>query len=209
MQRNPPNLDNSARPCRRSRFIPRLRLSSDGPLLLGVCLWLTGVWSGGHAATVRRLDLNGLCERADRIVRGVVVDANPGSVEAGGGRIPTVTYRIKVKEVLHGAYASQIELTVVSAGKEPVTAGQARRLPLFQELPQFEKGREYLLFTTAPSRLGLSTTVGLSQGSFAITAQDKKDYAVNGLNNAGLGLPATGPVAYEELAQRIRARINR
>lgn len=188
---------------------PRLRTGRWRPWVLLGCLgWAFG-FNGSEAASVQRLDLNGLCDRADRIVRGVVVDVSPGHVEIGGGQLPTVTYRIKVREMLRGAYASQIEVTMVSSGKESQAVGAARRLPIFQDVPQLERGQEYLLFTTAPSRLGLSTTVGLGQGSFRIRAQDKVDYAVNAWNNAGLGLPSAGPVAYEELVRAIRTRLNR
>jgi hypothetical protein len=159
-----------------------------------------------EATTILKLDLDGLCNRAHRIFRGLVVEIKPGEVEAGGGRIPCVTYRIKVTEMIHGSAADAIDLTMVGNLKAEPAVGRAQRLALFKDVPQLEKGQQYLLFTTTPSKAGLSTTVGLGQGCFQIVPRDKKDHALNAFNNAGLGLANGGPVEYSALVQEIRKR---
>jgi hypothetical protein len=37
-----------------------------------------------------------------------------GSIQAGGGTIPTITYRLKVAETFRGAAAGEIEVTMVT-----------------------------------------------------------------------------------------------
>jgi hypothetical protein len=157
-----------------------------------------------QGSSVLQLDLKELCKRADRIVRATVIDISPGTVEAGGGKIPTVTYRLRVKETLGGSPLGVVDLTMVGNIKGEAAQGAVRRFPLFTEIPQLEQGQEYLLFTTRASRIGLSTTVGLGQGCFKIFNRDKTEYAINGANNGGLGLKSAGPAEYTTLVQRIR-----
>ena len=79
--------------------------------------------------------------------------------------------------------------------------------------------------TTHPSRVGLSTTVGLGQGAFLITGKGEEEQAVNEFQNANLGgsedlaagpdphsfaaarAGVRGPIAYSELASQIRALV--
>ena len=42
-------------------------------------------------------------------------------------------------------------------------------------MPQLAVGRTYLVFTTQPSEIGLSTTVGLGQGAFRINQVGKQE----------------------------------
>ena len=53
----------------------------------------------GHATIMLKLNLEEMTERADRIFRGTVVDIEVGTVQAGGGELPTVTYRFRVDEL--------------------------------------------------------------------------------------------------------------
>src|SRR5262249_46456708 len=104
----------------------------------------------------------------------------------------------------------------------PVAArtGSARRLSPFRDLPVLQQGREYLLFTTTPSRIGLSTTVGLGQGAFRVEGAGDRAIVINAYGNAGLfdGLgPAgarslqrpAGPITYGDVAGRVRALVGR
>ncbi|MCC7373980.1 MAG: hypothetical protein IT581_04950 [Verrucomicrobiales bacterium] len=156
-----------------------------------------------EASSVRQFDLAGLCKNAHLIYRGTVLDATPSTLNAGGGTIPIVTYRIQVKEMLAGAAGEVIELRSLRSPKPVIQPGGAQwHSPL--DLPELSKGKEYLLFSTRPSRIGLSTLVGLGQGLFSIQAQGNKEVAVNRVNNVGLGLPANGPMDYQEMADHIR-----
>ena len=63
-----------------------------------------------------------------------------------------------------------------------------------------------MLFTTAKSAVGLSTTVGLDQGLFRIfNNADGRDMTANGLGNQGI---FGGPVSYVELKAAINAELN-
>lgn len=186
---------------------PRGRSGSlTWPALLTLALALSALIIPAPASIyVQKLTLDGLTAKADRIVRGTVTGVTHGEVQAGGGTLPTVTYRVQVKESLAGkpGYAV-INLTMITDRKAPVQHGNARREKLL-EMPELTEGQEYLLFTTRPSKAGLSSFVGLAQGCFAISARGDKEFALNGVNNAGLGLAAAGPVEYRELATKIRA----
>jgi hypothetical protein len=180
---------------------------------LGRILWsallalgVTAYFAIGVSADtfVQRFHLDALCQKADRIFRGTVLTVKTGTVTAGGGELPTVTYQIKVNETLAGPHQLAVNLTMIGEIKKNPAQQGVQRAPLL-DLPRLEEGKEYLLFTTRPSAAGLSTTVGLQQGCFSLTKKEGKAYAVNGANNAGLGLGKNGPVEYEKLTAQIRA----
>jgi hypothetical protein len=164
------------------------------------------------ATTVLKMDLDDLADRADLIFRATVLAVEPGTVAVGGGELPTVTYRLRVDEAFKGEFdaagkdAPVVEVTVVGSLKDsPYQQGDSARFSALPRAPRLERGGEYLLFTTAPSAIGLSTTVGLGQGAFKIfLSADRQEMAVNELGNLGL---FDGPVTYTDLAHAIRAEV--
>lgn len=183
--------------------------------VLAVCLPLS-------ASTVLQMNLAQLCDRADKIFRGTVLDVREGTKQAGGGEIPTVTYRLRVDESFKGSYqvvkGMQIaEITMVGKPKATPHTSTLRAVPVLPDLPKLKVGNDYLLLTTQASSIGLSTTVGLGQGAFQLSGKPGQELAVNGNQNsgllAGMGSSAvaktaatseTGPIPYAELAQLIR-----
>ena len=163
------------------------------------------------ATTMLQMDLAELTERAGRIFRGTVVDVEQGSIQIGGGELPAVTYRFKVDDLFKGEAdvvkgdEAMIEIRMVGSIKAAAPAGDYARLNTFRDVPKLTMGSDYLLFMTPQSEVGLSVSVGLGQGAFNIFPVDKQDFAVNGFNNGGLGLDASGPVAYNDLSAKIRA----
>lgn len=180
-----------------------------------------------EAATVRQMNLEQLCDNGALIVRGKVLGAKEGTVAAGGGQIPTVTYRIEVEETFKGAVQEVKGLQVAEItmlGKLRPAEGSASRLAAdLVDVPRLEVGRDYLLIATAPSAIGLSTTVGLGQGAFRVTGKAGQEIATNLVNNLGLLLgmessatgaattgvraaseEAGGPLPYSFLAGLIR-----
>jgi hypothetical protein len=164
-----------------------------------------------HATTVLRMTLDDLTSRADRVFRGNVLSAEPGTIEVGGGTLPTVTYRLLVDERFKGEYPPDDEKVVVTVtmlgslkqGGEAVNGQQ--HFNALPDLPDLTVGEDYVLFTTKPSAVGLSTTVGLGQGAFKIfPALNGGEMAANELNNAGL---FNGPVNYATLARAIRVAV--
>jgi hypothetical protein len=169
-----------------------------------------------EASNVIHMTLRDLVVRGDRIVRGTVVAADEGTVSAGGGNIPIVTYRIRVDEALKGSVAGGdvIEVRMLGSTKQ-ASSGSLRRATVLRDLPRFAVGRNYLFVLTRPSRIGLSTTVGLGQGLFELRGRPGQELAVNEANNMGLlsgvqGAPASpGPVAYASLVKEIRTLVGR
>lgn len=171
-----------------------------------------------EAATVRQFNLEEMVDRADRIFRGTVLAAEEGTVQVGGGELPVVTYRIRVDEALKGEFPEvkgQAIAEIRTLGKPAMASSSSRRLSTLPVLLRLEVGQDYLLLATPPSAAGLSTTVGLGQGSFRLFGKPGQETAVNEHENQGLfrgmnagraaaGIPSGGPLPYPILADLIR-----
>lgn len=167
------------------------------------------------AAMVRKMDLAEMCQRADRVFRGRVLSVQSGTVTAGGGELPTVTYRLEVGEQFQGEFTqikgdkTYTEVTMLGTLKNKnAEASGLERFSFMPELPTLKIGEEYVLLTTAPSAVGLSTTVGLGQGCFHISQSGKDEMTVNELGNAALSETINGAVSYDVLAQELRAALS-
>jgi hypothetical protein len=189
-----------------------MRLSSSRIIcLLALCALVPLTQAG--ATMLMHFDLAALTDRADRIFRGTVIDVEQSSIEAGGGELPMVIYRLRVEESLKGdadvvkGDEAYVEIRMVGSIKDDAPQGDLVQFDMFRDVPRLRMGSDYLLFTTLPSEIGLSTTVGLGQGAFAVYSQDKEDWAVNQFDNAGLGVGGGGAVPYAGLVAEIKARI--
>ena len=185
--------------------------SSQFLWVLALCALVPLTQAG--ATMLMHFDLAALTDRADRIFRGTVVDVEQSSIEAGGGELPMVVYRLKVEESLKGdadvvkGDEAYIEIRMVGSIKDEAPRNGAVRFDMFRDVPRLKMGSDYLLFTTPPSAIGLSTTVGLGQGAFSVYSQDKQDWAVNQFGNEGLGVGSGGVVSYASLVAEIKARM--
>lgn len=96
-----------------------------------------------------------------------------------------MVYTIRVDEGLKGNFAKPLVIiTMLGNLKADVSSGNVKRLSTTDVNPNLEIGSDYVLFTTAPSAVGLSTTVGLGQGLFRIFSNvDKLEMATNALDN--------------------------
>jgi hypothetical protein len=164
---------------------------------------------GGGEASLLHFNLAEMTRRADKIFRGTVVDFSPASVEAGGGVLPIVIYQIRVDEAFKGEFASKgdvqyIELRMLGSVKDASLRAELKQFSAVPEPPQLSVGHDYLLFTTPESAIGLSTAVGLGQGSFEIFSLDKQEWVKNDFDNAGL---YDGAVPYSQLAGDIEALV--
>ena len=181
--------------------------------IAGLLALLLAVPSIVLATSVKQMNLEEMSVRADKIFRGTVISIQQGSVEAGGAELPTLTYTIQVNDALKGDFIEAKEgvriakITMISDGKAPASAGGLQKFSIFRDVPRLDVGRDYLLFTSAPSSIGLSTTIGLGQGCFDIVGST----ALNRAGNVGLfqgafaAAPAKGPIAVDELTSRIRS----
>ncbi|HWN08262.1 MAG TPA: hypothetical protein VNO50_03165 [Pyrinomonadaceae bacterium] len=178
------------------------------------------------ADTVKQLNLAEMVQRADKIYRATVVSSQEGTIQAGGGQLPVVTYRLQVEETFRGDIPAVKGVRIAEIrmlGKmKSARQGNLQLMSALPKMPQLTIGQTYLVFETRPSRIGLSTTVGLGQGSFRILQRGKEELAVNEVNNRGLfrdmdtstrrssaasSTPSSGPIAYQELARQIRAQL--
>ena len=170
------------------------------------------------AATLAQMNLGDLCERAERIYRGTVVQTETGLVKAGGGEIPTITYTIRVDQAFKGEFDTvkgEQVVTLTTLGKIPPreVAGM-KRFPVLPEVPTLSMGESYLLFTTPPSGGNLASPVGLGQGKFDIKAKDGMEMAVNQYQNIGLfrdmdvtDIASQGAIPYQRLADVVRTTL--
>jgi len=171
---------------------------------------LTGV-PLAEATTVKHFDLDAMTASAARVFRGTVTDVSPGTVLVGGAQLPTTTYRIRVVEVFKGDFATTkgniayADVTMIGSIKGDVDRGGARHFSLFRDVPRLERGRDYLLFLTAESRVALSSPVGLAQGCFDIDTAAPAQPTLNRAGNAGLIPGVKGALPYDDLARRVRA----
>ncbi len=178
--------------------------------------FLTFALVTAEASNVLHMTLRDLVARSDRILRGTVLAADESTVSAGGGNLPTITYRIRVDEALKGNVTAGdvIEVRLLASMKQ-ASSGSLRRGTPLRDLPKFSVGRDYLFVLTRPSQVGLSTTVGLGQGLFELRGRPGQELAVNEANNLGLfngiqGAPASGgPVAYASLVKEIHTLLGR
>ena len=165
----------------------------------------------GHATTVKHFDLDRMTASAARVFRGTVTDIQPGTVFVGGAQLATTTYRFRVIEAFKGSFqttkgnVSYAEITMIGTHKVDTDRGGARHFSAFRDVPRLERGRDYLLFITAESRVALSSPVGLAQGTFDIDTSTPAQLTSNRTGNAGLIAGVKGPVPYDKLAARVRS----
>src|SRR4029453_5314355 len=119
-------------------------------------------------------------------------------------------YRIRVTETFKGEFATVKDITyadveMIGSIKASTDRDGARHFSAFRDMPRLERGRDYLLFLTAESRIALSSPVGLVQGLFEIDTSIPSQPTANRMNNAGLVADvAKGPLPYADLAARVR-----
>lgn len=186
-------------------------ISKRGLSLVLAAALLAAAAPAVQAAMVAHMNLGEMALNAHLIMRATVLDVEQGSIELGGGELPVVDYTLRVEETFKGSVDTDKDTAVVVVRmlgdiKGDAGEGTIRKVSVLPELPRLEMGHDYVLFTTEPSAIGLSTTVGLGQGSFSIYTVDKQEMAANELDNAGL---FQGPVTYGELADAIRNELGR
>jgi hypothetical protein len=172
-------------------FSPRML-----PILAALLVFAAGSLS---ASTVSQFNLAEMSQRAQKIYVGTVRSATEGTIAVGGGQLAVVTYQISVDEDLRGETALVKGVRVAEIrmlGKQKtVRIGNVRSVSPLPDMPVLSVGKTYLVFTTQPSGVGLSTTVGLGQGCFRLYGKGDSQMAVNEVNNAGLFRDMQPPAA--------------
>jgi hypothetical protein len=166
------------------------------------------------ATSILQMNLAQLADGADLIVRGTIIEVSEIRVAVGGGEIAALHYKVEVDETFKGRVANLKGVAIA----EFKVLGTLRKLDAREALmpgwPELHVGREYLLFVAPAGPTGLTVTMGIGQGCFAISSSGQEETAVNGFDNAGLfdgmppgNLPRSGPLAYRDLADRVRAHL--
>jgi hypothetical protein len=162
-----------------------------------------------NATMVMQMGMNDLVGNADKVFRGTVMTKEPGMVSVGSGQLPTVVYTIRVDDPIKGDFGEKPVVTLTMLGNlkadNALVDGKVR-LATLKINPDLSVGSDYVLFTSAPSSIGLSSTIGLDQGLFRIAPNaDGRDMATNGIGNRYL---FDGPVSYSQLKAAINSEIN-
>jgi hypothetical protein len=172
------------------------------------------------ATILKQMNLADLAGNANRIFSGTVIEIGKSDLAVGGGKIATVTYRVIVDNAFRGSFIDKdgrkvAEIRMVT-DPGPRHSGNKVAFSTLPEMPRIQMGQRYLFFTTAPSSVGLSTTVGLGQGCFRISGDPGEEMTTNEFDNLGLfrgmsapGMPERGPIAYARLVQQIDALLGR
>lgn len=174
-------------------------------------LTLAIVSFNASAAMVLQMGLGDLVTNADKVFRGTVLSKEPGTVMAGGSEFSTIVYTLSVDDAIKGSYgdgkaAKVVTLTMLGNLKADTSTSNIKKFSALDLKINLVVGSDYVLFTTTPSSLGLSTTVGLDQGLFRIfDSAAGNDLTANGLGNQGI---FEGAVSYQQLKAAIMTELN-
>ena len=165
-----------------TRQQPPSRRSLQWPLALLLSLLIV---TPIGATSVIPLDLSRLITSAEIIFQGTV-KSQQVVLDETSQRVVTLI-EFDVSDVLKGAPGATH--TIKQVGGHLPGSNIVHRI---QGMPRFINGREYIVFLPPPSRLGLSTPVGLSQGNFALSQIAGETVVSNGKTASSL-LPDATP----------------
>lgn len=180
-----------------------------------------------HSTQVLPINISDMA-RADLVFTGKCTGVDPHLMQVAGqqGTLPVTTYTFSVPEdgVIKGDVTKTFKFTQAGMSRE-----DSRRLGVMYIIgtPAYEVGKEYILFLSNETSLGLRTTVGFGQGKFSVIAdKDGKKQVVNEAGNKGLfvNVPTTkamtkalsagrssteaggvqGPIDYDAFVQMVR-----
>ena len=169
-----------------------LRATRPFLALLVVSLLLSGQ---SLASQVRLVNLEQMTQRAARIFSGRCIDTRVEHDPAAGRDVTVATFR--VERAVKGAIGDTVTVRMLSGGAsigdDPAGA------------PRFRRGEEVVLFLYGESSMGLSSTVGLGQGTFKVlTDKQGRRVALNEVGNRNL-MRAMRPETRARLRERLRA----
>lgn len=163
------------------------------------------------ASTLMHMNLQKLCSGAESIFLGKVVSISEELIEAGGGRIPAVIYKLEVTETFKGSFATEKGIQIAEVRMLGTLKQVESGRPVIPGAPVLRQGTEYLLMVGPAGPIGLTSTIGLGQGCFGVSETKQGKVAINGYGNAGLfasmnsgGLASGQVLPYAALANMIR-----
>ena len=103
---------------------------------------------------------------------------------SGGLLVTTYTFSVPADGVIKGDVSETISFTQLGAS---IKDSRKFNAPYVVGMPHYEVGKEYTVFLTGQSVLGLRSTIGLGMGRFnVITDPGGKRMVVNDYDNRGL-----------------------
>jgi hypothetical protein len=150
---------------------------------------LAGLLSGlSLASQVRQVNLEEMTRRAARIFSGRCIQTSVEYDASLGRHITVATFR--VRRAVKGVAGDTVTVRMLGGGAPGDSPAG---------VPQYRRGDEVVLFLYGESALGLSSTVGLGQGSFKVlTDKQGRRVALNDAGNRNL-LREMRPEARERL----------
>ena len=147
--------------------------------LLPIVLLLAGFTGQLGATQIRRLNLEQMTERAATIFTGVCTDIHVER-DPNVGWVSVATFDVLRSVKGRLAATTTVRLVGGQADLEPRSTSIAG-------MPSFHRGDEVVLFLYGTSTVGLTSPVGLGQGSFTVV-RDKlgKKLAINAFGNERL-----------------------
>lgn len=151
-----------------------MRKTASYLTLLVFCCAVSSVW----ATTVRPLSLQQITTNAKTVFYGKCLKVQP--IESASPGIPAVEYTFVVKQAIKGVSEGQtFVFRQVRSGGNGVAG--------IPGVPEYQPGQEYILFLHGKSARGLTSPVGLQQGTFKmVKTGDGKTGLMNLLNNRNL-----------------------
>ena len=125
---------------------------------MAIAAWLfLAAFSVAHATSVRALEIDEVVRGSGQIFYGRVTSVRTGVVP--GMNIPYTEYTFSVGEWVLGGSGRSVTIRQV---------GSARGASGVPDLPSYKKGQEVVLCVHAPSRIGLTSPVGMQQGYYPV-----------------------------------------
>ncbi len=155
--------------------------------------------STGLAISVKTMNLIEMTEKAEKVFHGQCLSRETVDDSTN---IPIVEYKFQVKQAIKGVTNGEI---VVFRQVDGSQVGK----PGIPGVPQYKVGQELVLFLRKESRRGLTSPVGLGQGTFLVHKNGRGNVEVMNLvgnRNLLLGLPQDQPAGLTtEEAQSLRS----
>lgn len=124
-----------------------------------------------------RMNLESIIANAGMIVHGTVTNVTQETDPSTHVLVKRIT--IDVIENFYGPGGTTMTMTMLSG----TTAKGVRR---FSEIPEYSVGQEIVGMFYPPSSLGLTSPVGMGQGSFTVRTDGEQKIVVNGVKNSQL-----------------------
>lgn len=143
------------------------------------------------ASQSRDINLEQLVSKADAIFSGRCISAKEETIKSDQfpSGIVTTRYFFQVEKSIKGAAVAGKEFSFAVTGGSKPKEGQ----PAVMGMPRFSEGKDYLLFLTSESKLGVRAPIGLWHGKFDVVEEGGKMVVKNRYDNKNLfmGVPTS------------------